>query len=61
MNQMKSLSLQCALVLLLLFINSLDSAAVGKGVGAGGRGVKGTATDKIICIRIQINDILNAA
>ena len=38
---MKSLSLRYGLILFLLIIDSLDSAAVGKGVGAGGRGVKG--------------------
>ncbi len=41
---MKSLSLICCTIfLVLLFIDSLNAAAVGKGaVGAGGRGVKGS-------------------
>jgi hypothetical protein len=44
LNQMKSLSLRYGLILFLLIIDSLDSAAVPKGgVGSGGRGVKGNA------------------
>lgn len=41
---MKSLSLRYGLILFLLIIDSLDSAAVPKGgAGSGGRGVKGNS------------------
>lgn len=42
---MKSLWIRYALILFLLVLDSIDSAAVGKGVGTGARGVKGIQDD----------------